>query len=94
MHALTSLGAPLSNANVERIISLVMVNNSKIRSRLSSEALDTIVRVQSHLTLLTNGNDDGCCSRFEVTKNMLVDSNKECMRNLKTKMRTRKMLLI
>ena len=58
-YILSCLSVPISNANVERIFSLVLVVKTKARNSIQLQLLDSIVKIRSDL--LFSGK---CCKHF------------------------------
>ncbi|GFO05445.1 Zinc finger mym-type protein 1 [Plakobranchus ocellatus] len=65
-YAPTSLITPTSNANIERLCSLINATKPKARNRLATATLGAIIRIKANLC-----NNDECCIDFEVTPAML-----------------------
>lgn len=65
-YAMACLTTPTSNAVVERIFSTLTSVKTKSRNRLSTEMLDAIIRIRSHLSF-----QGKCCRDFKATPRML-----------------------
>lgn len=66
LYALTCFSCPVSNADVERIFSIVTCVKTKYRNQMSTKVLDSIVRIRSHLMM-----QGICCTKFDITSDML-----------------------
>ena len=65
-YAFTCLITPSSNANIERIFSIVNATKTKPRNRLAATTLDAIIRIKTSVL-----NNDGYCTNFKVTQAIL-----------------------
>ena len=73
-YALSCLTTPVRNAVVERIFSLVASVKTKPRNRMSSNLLESVVRIRSHLCY-----GERCCEDFVATPRTLALFNTETM---------------
>jgi hypothetical protein len=74
--ALKILSLPMSNATVERIFSIMNATKDKLRNRMATEMLNSILTIKSHA--FTN---NYCCKNFVCTQNMFEKFNNSIYNN-------------
>ena len=73
-YVLACLTTPVSNAVVERIFSSVTCVKNKLRNRLGSNMLESIIRIRTKLQFVGK-----CCRDFKVSQTMLDLFNSQNM---------------
>lgn len=64
-YGLKFLSLPMSNAAVERIFSIMNATKTKVRNRMNTEMLNSLLIIKSHFYA-----NNYCCEKFVCTKNI------------------------
>ena len=66
LYALDCFCLPISNAEVERVFSQMALVKTKLRNKMNTDTLSSILRIRQAVHL------NGCCTNFEPTPDMLA----------------------